>query len=126
VLYRSKLNPFLGRNFEALDPLEWLARMSDHIPDVAFVTDAFAMPHPRPPRPQHARGGQAAAPARGPAPDGRYVAYDFERPPGVESSLWDEDDAALVEGSRSTLTRRRLGSNLPSGMDSESSIPSAK
>ena len=23
----------MGRNFEALDPLEWLARMSDHIPD---------------------------------------------------------------------------------------------
>ena len=33
VLYRSQMNPFLGRNFEALDPLEWLARMSDHIPD---------------------------------------------------------------------------------------------
>ena len=33
VLYRSKLNPFLGRNFEAMDPVEWLARMSDHIPD---------------------------------------------------------------------------------------------
>jgi hypothetical protein len=33
VLYRSKMNPFLGRNFEALDPIEWLARMSDHIPD---------------------------------------------------------------------------------------------
>jgi len=32
VLYRSKLNPFLGRNFEALDQLDWLARMSDHIP----------------------------------------------------------------------------------------------
>jgi hypothetical protein len=27
------MNPALGRNFEALDPLEWLARMSDHIPD---------------------------------------------------------------------------------------------
>ena len=27
------MNPFLGHNFEALDPLEWLARMSDHIPD---------------------------------------------------------------------------------------------
>ncbi len=25
VLYRSKMNPFLGRNFEDLDPLEWLA-----------------------------------------------------------------------------------------------------
>jgi hypothetical protein len=24
-------NPSLGRNFEALDPLEWLARMSDHM-----------------------------------------------------------------------------------------------
>ena len=33
VLYRSKLNPLLGRNFEAMGPLEWLARMSDHIPD---------------------------------------------------------------------------------------------
>ena len=32
VLYRSRMNPFLGRNFEALDPLEWLARTSDHIP----------------------------------------------------------------------------------------------
>ena len=26
------MNPFLGRNFEAMDPLEWLARMSDHVP----------------------------------------------------------------------------------------------
>jgi hypothetical protein len=33
VLYRSKMNPFRRRNFEAMDPLEWLARMSDHIPD---------------------------------------------------------------------------------------------
>jgi hypothetical protein len=33
VLYRSRMNTSLGRNFEALDPLEWLARMSDHIPD---------------------------------------------------------------------------------------------
>ena len=34
VLYRSRTNPSLGRNFEALDPLEWLARME--------------RPHPRP------------------------------------------------------------------------------
>jgi hypothetical protein len=33
VLYRSKMNPRLGRNFEAMDPLEWLARLADHIPD---------------------------------------------------------------------------------------------
>jgi hypothetical protein len=33
VLYRSRMNPSFGRNFEALDPLEWLARISDHIPD---------------------------------------------------------------------------------------------
>jgi hypothetical protein len=33
VLYRSRMNPTLGRNFEAMDPLEWLARVSDHIPD---------------------------------------------------------------------------------------------
>jgi hypothetical protein len=33
VLYRSRMNPSLGRNFEAMDPVEWLARMTDHIPD---------------------------------------------------------------------------------------------
>jgi hypothetical protein len=27
------MNPSLGRNFEALDPLDWLVRMSDHIPE---------------------------------------------------------------------------------------------
>jgi hypothetical protein len=31
VLYRSKMNLRLGRNFEAMDPLEWLARMADLI-----------------------------------------------------------------------------------------------
>jgi hypothetical protein len=34
VIYRAlKSNPRLGANFVALDPLEWLARMADHIPD---------------------------------------------------------------------------------------------
>ncbi len=33
VVYRSKMNPALGCNFEAMDPLEWLARLADHIPD---------------------------------------------------------------------------------------------
>ena len=33
VVYRSRMNPSLGPNFEAMDPLEWLARLSDHIPD---------------------------------------------------------------------------------------------
>ena len=27
------MNPFLGRSFEAMDPPEWLARRSDHIPE---------------------------------------------------------------------------------------------
>ena len=34
VIYKAlKHNPTLGRNFETMDPLEWLARMADHIPD---------------------------------------------------------------------------------------------
>ena len=34
VIYKGlKHNPTLGRNFETMDPLEWLARMADHIPD---------------------------------------------------------------------------------------------
>ncbi len=37
VLYRSKMNPSLGRNFEAMDPLAWLARMADHTPTRANI-----------------------------------------------------------------------------------------
>jgi hypothetical protein len=34
VIYRGlRPNPRLGRNFESMDPLDWLARMTDHIPD---------------------------------------------------------------------------------------------
>jgi hypothetical protein len=33
VLYHSKFNPRLGRDFERLDPLEFLARITSHIPD---------------------------------------------------------------------------------------------
>jgi hypothetical protein len=34
VIYKAlKHNPTLGRNFETMDPLEWLARIADHIPD---------------------------------------------------------------------------------------------
>jgi hypothetical protein len=34
VIYRTlKPNPRSAQNFAAMDPLEWLARMSDHIPD---------------------------------------------------------------------------------------------
>src|SRR2546425_12123933 len=40
VLYRSRMNPSLGRNFEAMDPLEWLVRMADHIPTPASIASA--------------------------------------------------------------------------------------
>ena len=33
VLYHSKFNPRLGRDLERLDPLEFLARITSHIPD---------------------------------------------------------------------------------------------
>jgi len=34
VIYRAlKPKPRLGANFVAMDPLQWLARMADHIPD---------------------------------------------------------------------------------------------
>ena len=42
VLYRSRMNPSLGRNFEAMDPLEWLARLADTIsPTPASIAPTF-------------------------------------------------------------------------------------
>ena len=54
VLYRSKVNPFLGRNFEAMDPLEWLARLADHIPDPGIL-DHLGLSPPRQDRPPPTR-----------------------------------------------------------------------
>ena len=33
VIYRSKLNPKINRNFEIFDPVDFLATLSQHIPD---------------------------------------------------------------------------------------------
>ena len=33
VIYRSKRNPFLKRNFQVFEPLEWIAAVTSHIPD---------------------------------------------------------------------------------------------
>jgi hypothetical protein len=41
VLYRSKMNPSLGRNFETMDPLAWLTRLAGHIPDTGKPTTHF-------------------------------------------------------------------------------------
>lgn len=88
VLYRSKMNPGLGRNFEAMDPLEWLARMVDHVPDPGETRDALL----RRLREPHARGakeptlpGKEAPPKRKrcTASWARLVAkvYGVDRPP---------------------------------------------
>jgi hypothetical protein len=74
VLYRSRMNPSLGRNFDALDPLEWLARMSDHIPDPGQHRTLFYGRPQRPPRaserpraaafPPNPRSRQTTTPSR--------------------------------------------------------------
>lgn len=38
VLYRSRMNPSLGRNFEAMDSLEWLARRADQAVGAAMTS----------------------------------------------------------------------------------------
>ena len=69
VVYRSRMDPFLGRNFEAMDPLEWLARLSDHIPGPGQHRTLFygeypsrvrALAHPPSPR---CRPGRSISPA---------------------------------------------------------------
>lgn len=52
MLYRSRMNPTLGRNFEAPDPLEWLAR--DQL-SIRRILDHLGLPlleqdKPPPPR----------------------------------------------------------------------------
>jgi len=43
-----KPNPRLGANFVAMDPLEWLARISDHIPDPGKHRTLFYAHHADP------------------------------------------------------------------------------
>jgi hypothetical protein len=41
------MNPFLGRNFGAMDPLAWRDRWSDHIPDLGRHRTLFYGEHSR-------------------------------------------------------------------------------
>jgi hypothetical protein len=45
VLYRSRMNPSLGRNFEAMDPLEWLVRRRGQ-PRLQTLPSASCRPRP--------------------------------------------------------------------------------
>ena len=68
VVYRSKMNPALGRNSEAMDPLEWLARLADHIPDPESTarsrtaTTRIELEAPEPRRKHHSRPPQPRPP----------------------------------------------------------------
>jgi hypothetical protein len=64
VLYRSRMNPFLGRNFEAMDPLEWLARLADHIPDAASTGPILTASTPVGSGPREERKSDGSSPRR--------------------------------------------------------------
>jgi hypothetical protein len=74
VLYRSRMNPSLGRNFEAMDPLEWLARLADHIPDAGkhrthfYATTPTAYAASGRPRNWDARSTRRSSPRSAAAP----------------------------------------------------------
>ena len=80
VLYRSRMNPTLGRNFEAMDPLEWLARMADHIPDPGKHRTHFYAYYAN-----RARGNGSVKTA---APDLEAKATEAEKPKKRCSPSW--------------------------------------
>jgi hypothetical protein len=88
VNYRSRLNPSLGRNFEAMDPLEWLARLSDHIHDPGQHRTLFYGEYSSrvrgcgEPAEPAAEAGQAQEPPRRASPSwGRLIANVYQVDP---------------------------------------------
>ncbi len=75
VLYRSKMNPFLGRNFEAMDPLEWRARLTDHIPDAGKHRTQFCAYYAN-----RVRGGRSPEVVDGPADEDETPTQMTEAP----------------------------------------------
>jgi putative transposase len=114
VLYRSKMNPFLGRNFEALEPLEWLARMSDHIPDPGKHRTHFYAHYAnrvRGERPSEALGHQKheeeqSKKRRCPPSWARLIAKVFQTDPlNLDPSRRKEDSISFQGGQGSSMRR---------------------
>ena len=82
------MNPFLGGNSEVMDPLEWLARMSDHIPDPGQHRTLFYGAYAN-----RVRGGAARSPASRPPP-----AQSSRRCPRLSPPSWGAHDRQGLPG----------------------------
>jgi hypothetical protein len=99
VLYRSRMNPSRGRNFEAMDPLEWLARLADHIPNPGrhrthlyahlYAHYANRVRGERPPEEVRSHGDEAEQPKKRPCSPSwaRLIAKVFQADPVVLQKL---------------------------------------
>jgi hypothetical protein len=81
VVYRSKMNPTLGRNVEAMDPLEWLAHLADHILDPLTATTRIGLEAPEPRR----RTNSSPRGATRRVEEGRKAASGLPRPKSCPS-----------------------------------------
>ena len=55
VIYRSRPNPKINRNFEVFDPVDFLAVLSQHIPDKGAQMIRYQFPHPQPVAPKNTK-----------------------------------------------------------------------
>jgi hypothetical protein len=80
VIYRAlKPNPRLGANFVALDPLEWLARIADHIPDPGKHRTLFYSYYANRARGARAREKELLEGAKAEAPEKRRCSPSWAR-----------------------------------------------
>jgi hypothetical protein len=81
IIYRSGMNPKIGRNFEVLSPCDFIARITQHIPDKSFQLVRYYGWYSNKMRGQRLKRAE---------PEGEVIEVSEPKPRRIPSKKWRE------------------------------------
>ena len=98
IIYRSRMNPKIQRNFEVFSPCDFIARITQHIPDKSFQLVRYYGWYSNKMRGQRLKRADAEA---GAAPEGEVIDVSAFKPRRIPSKSRPKGDSLSAGQERS-------------------------